>query len=781
MVLIALFPSAFLKDDVLWTHQSNVGRVDIAFAGDIQNGCLKVLGNNVRVYEPKWLLDNRHNQGVMVSFPVSYLKKTYKITLQPRGDARKMSLEMNFRGPDLRIHNQRKPAYVCFENIRVNGKTVAEEQTVWHDKPFRYCAESVSNGAPVIISFGIKKPISFTDIRWGNAIGLFVICSLFVLYFGLFRKVVDRVNTKDEVITDNHRNVGMVYRRAFWMIRNASKEKVALLSGLITIALMYLCIVFYYKTYIEVTFTSESDKEIEYQVYYTTEPGQRFSELQSVKRRSSRGKHLERITLPIDKIARFRFDFGVRPGLASVSNMALGGENVQSLNFDDFSFHNIDSKRLEKNKLTIVSKQNDPLIIYQKPLEIIPKQSVDWWMFFLLLCAFGASSYLILSYLRNLKISGASGHRSWIDVVFVCLLGVLLCVPMMHLSEAEKSSWENRKLAVKPHLFIRGGGIDSDYGKKFDAWFNDRFFCRDAMLSFYSWLTLRIAPRMGNKDVLVGKEGWLFLNRKIGPLGYANAVTYSDSELKHGFDYIEKFYRWCQKNNKKFYYVIVPDKNKIYGEYYRAINKINDDSKGYAGQFISYIKQRSDAPVFYLRNCLLQKKSQGLLYYKRDTHWSKLGAYYGYLFLAEQFKKDMDIDFLTISNWKRVKEVPADLSDLYHQAHINDAWYLAPVITQGLQSVILPKYGIESGYVRCENKNGKYRVFVLRDSMFINFLPYFAPNFAMVECHWKQDVTSDDLDRIRKDFDIVLIENGERLTPDVMSRCFPSNENLEGK
>ena len=401
-------------------------------------------------------------------------------------------------------------------------------------------------------------------------------------------------------------------------------------------------------------------------------------------------------------------------------------------------------------------------------------------MFFLLLCFFGASSYLILSYLK-LKNSGAFNQCSWIDIVFVSILGVLLCVPMMHVSEAERSPWENRKLAVKPQLFIQGGGIDSDYGKKFDAWFNDRFFGRDAMLSFYSWLTLRIAPGRGNKDVLVGKEGWLFLNRKIGPLGYANAVTYSDSELKHGFDYIEKFYRWCQKNNKKFYYVIVPDKNKIYGEYYRTINKINDDSKGYAGQFISYIKQRSDAPVFYLRDCLLREKSQGLLYYKRDTHWSKLGAYFGYLFLAEQFKKDMDIDFLTISNWKRVKEVPADLSDLYHQAHVNDAWYLAPVIPKAYKSVILPKYGIGNGYVRCENKNGKYRVFVLRDSMFNNFLPYFAPNFAVVECHWKQEVTSDDLNHIRKDFDIVLIENGERLTPDVMSRCFPSNENLEEK
>ena len=382
--------------------------------------------------------------------------------------------------------------------------------------------------------------------------------------------------------------------------------------------------------------------------------------------------------------------------------------------------------------------------------------------------------------IHNLKIAGASGHRSWVDVVFVCLFGVLLCVPMLHLSEATTSSWENRKLAIKPHLFIGGGDdIDVNYGKKFDAWFSDRFFGREDMLSFYSWLTLGIAPKMGNKDVLVGKEGWLFYNRKIGPLGYANAVVYSDSELRHGYDYIEKFYRWCQKNNKKFYYVIAPDKNKIYGEYYRTINKINDDSKGYAEQFVSYVNQRSNAPVFYLRDCLIRKKSQGLLYYKRDTHWSKLGAYFGYLFLAEQLKKDMEIDFLTVSNWKKVKEVRADLSDLYHQKHINDAVYVSPVIPKAIKPIVLPKYGNPTGCVRCENKEGKYRVFVLRDSMFTNFLPYFAPNFEVVECHWKYQITPDDLNRIKKDFDIVLIENMERITRGTVMRCsFPSDENL---
>ena len=174
MVLVALFPASFLKNDAKWTFQSNDGRVDVAFAGDIQDGCLEVRGDNVRAHEPKWLLDNRHNQGVMVSFPVSYLQKAYQITLKPRGDVKEVSIMMSFRGQDLRVGNQRKPAYVRFENIRINGKAVAEGQTVLYDRPFRYCAKNMPANSTITLKF-----VSLFPLRTSDGSGL-LNCLLFV-------------------------------------------------------------------------------------------------------------------------------------------------------------------------------------------------------------------------------------------------------------------------------------------------------------------------------------------------------------------------------------------------------------------------------------------------------------------------------------------------------------------------------------------------------------------------------------------------------------------------
>ena len=230
MVLVALFPSAFLKDEAKWTYQSDVGRVDVTFTGDVRDGQIDIQEKSLRVDRPRWICDGNDNQGVVVQFPVSYLRKTYQMTLTPRGNAKKISLVMRFRGKDFRVRNQRKPAYVRFEKIRVNGKEVAKEQTIWHDNPFQYCVKNISDNSTVTLSFGIRKSLAFIDIRWGRVIGLFMACLLLILVirlkFGLascsdiLKRLVNGLNKKDiiQAIAENYRNVDVIYRRAFWII-----------------------------------------------------------------------------------------------------------------------------------------------------------------------------------------------------------------------------------------------------------------------------------------------------------------------------------------------------------------------------------------------------------------------------------------------------------------------------------------------------------------------------------------------------------------------------------
>ena len=218
IVLIALFPSAFLTDDAKWTYQNDLGRMDVTFAGNAHNGKIDVTGEALQLDRPQFYLDGKGNQGVVVQFPVSYFQKSYQVTLEPRGNAEEISLVMRFKGKNFLVRNQRKPAYVRYENIRVNGKTVAEEQTVWHDQSFLYRAKNISDNSMVTLSFDIRKPFAFTDIRWERVIGLLIVCSL--LISGALRRLFNGFNKKDmlQVISERYSNIDVVYRRSFWII-----------------------------------------------------------------------------------------------------------------------------------------------------------------------------------------------------------------------------------------------------------------------------------------------------------------------------------------------------------------------------------------------------------------------------------------------------------------------------------------------------------------------------------------------------------------------------------
>ncbi len=219
-MLAALFPSLCLKGDALWTYQNDVGRVDVAFTGDVSDGQIEVQGEELRVDRPRWMGDSKGNQGVMVQFPVSYLQKSHQITLTPRGKARDISLTMIFRGKNFQVHNQRKLAWVRFENIRLNGKPIAQEATVWHGKPFFYRAKNVKIGQSLTLNFDIQKPVSFTDIRWEWVIGLFIACSLLIFCSDILRRLFNGLNKRDiiQVISEGYSNIDVVYRRAFWII-----------------------------------------------------------------------------------------------------------------------------------------------------------------------------------------------------------------------------------------------------------------------------------------------------------------------------------------------------------------------------------------------------------------------------------------------------------------------------------------------------------------------------------------------------------------------------------
>jgi hypothetical protein len=469
----------------------------------------------------------------------------------------------------------------------------------------------------------------------------------------------------------------------------------------------------------------------------------------------------------------------------------FGGALVPDDPGDDKSFHKIYVRYsdVKLNGQTIVTEKtlcHDEAFSYsyEKPVKdgeivtlsykvkrIVSFRNFDGYFLVIVLTLAFLLSYKLVQYISRFKLEE---HTSRIDIVFVCCFFVLLFIPMSNVSHQDRTVSENRMLATYQPLF-KGGQINPEYGKQFEAWFNDRFGYRKKVIAFYDRVVQLSGLWNGNAKVLVGKNGWLFYKSDDTLLNYSNKVVLNPESMAHGLDYLSALNSWAKRHNKKFYYVIAPDKNKIYGEYFRLVNKVKPDSEGIGNQFFRYIKANSDIDVIYLYETLLKHKQDGWLYWKEDTHWNQYGAYVGYLEIMNHITKDFKIKPYVVHSWQ-MNPHGGVLRQMLGDAYVEDkapVLYKEPVHTVAKNCAVQASSAGGSEYrIDCENPRGKGKVFVLRDSFSIDLLEYYARTFAKVTAVWRYDITPEYLDLIDKQFDIVILENVERAIPIVLNVTF---------
>ena len=100
-------------------------------------------------------------------------------------------------------------------------------------------------------------------------------------------------------------------------------------------------------------------------------------------------------------------------------------------------------------------------------------------------------------------------NHSKADIILVFAFFIFLFIPMMNIntSEMAQAKKENRMLAKYVPLF-GDNGINLNYGKNFETWFNDRFWGRERVIKSFSRLRYKILFNNGNSNVFVGNDGW---------------------------------------------------------------------------------------------------------------------------------------------------------------------------------------------------------------------------------------------------------------------------------
>ena len=434
----------------------------------------------------------------------------------------------------------------------------------------------------------------------------------------------------------------------------------------LTFVIACLCLSHPFFTEPQISFSAQIEAESDFKarVFWTEDETQKIDGKLVVTQNVSKDASSIQIVIPTKKLYKFRFDFGQKPGKVIISDMKIRGNKTIILDPTLFrTFHDVESHKVVDNKLVIESEKKNPYMLYSQPINIFQGSVIDWCLFLILSCVYWFVFSKSLRYLGNFKILE---NHSRIDIVFVGVFFILLFIPMMHISHAEKSEQENRTLATKPHLFSKGE-LNSDFGKKFNDWFNDRFWGRNFIVGLYNYTKFLMEPHGQSTKAMIGKNGFLYTKGFNSPNLYANNNLFTKEELELAAQNIEKFIKDAKATGiKDIYFMLSNDKESLYPEYYPPyIQKVGPVSR--LEQLLDYIHSNHPTVKFFnFREKFEEIKKDENLFYKTGTHMNHIGAYYEYYFLMNEIKKDYpEITVLALNDFK------IRISDDIHQPSLD--------------------------------------------------------------------------------------------------------------
>ena len=414
------------------------------------------------------------------------------------------------------------------------------------------------------------------------------------------------------------------------------------------------------------------------------------------------------------------------------------------------------SFKIENGELNL--KPNFPTItlVYPEKIDVRTSIKFDFKVFLII---------LILTYLLSFKLSDYVADfntvkgKSKVEILFLVVFFIFLFIPMSHISSEKISKNENRTLSVWKPLINTNGTINYNWGNNISSWFNDRFYLRQFFLDCYDKRML-FSKNWRTKNVIQGKNGWLFYGESDSIESYTNSVLFKDSELIRIKNYLEEIENVCKKQNKKFYFIIAPDKHKIYPEFYADdIKQINSKSRVY--QLIDYLHKNTDIKVIYPKEMMMKHKKDDYLYWKTDTHWNSMGAYYGYLALMEVIKKD----YKNINVYK--------LNNTVKEEYQGDLYKLTPTIFRkkdttlySREKIDLKNYCIlpeeELDDTNCNNPKSEISLFFKGDSFSKSIIPYLSQSFGKSRFKRNKGISCELSKKELEEADVFILESVER-------------------
>lgn len=328
---------------------------------------------------------------------------------------------------------------------------------------------------------------------------------------------------------------------------------------------------------------------------------------------------------------------------------------------------------------------------------------------------------------------------------------------------------ENRRLQAFPHWSIH-------WAQDFERWFSDRYGMRDALVYYGSRLQMARTGLPMNQQVVVGRDNWLFYDENYTPghLHFASLYgkdPFLPSDLKAIADNLSSVRRHLAACHIPFYLVIAPDKQTVYPE--KLLMPPPPHAITQADQLDAYLHTADPRlRIIDLRKAEIAAKAvqHQDLYYRTDTHWNELGAFYGYKAIAKRLKHDgvlADAVGTRLDGYKmRITpsaggDIAVNLLDLpgYFPDHTVELDSLQPLHAHDISVPGWPA-DVHNTFRVTENSNASGTLLLYRDSFFDALTPFVAEDFHRIYSFLGRGI---DGERVRQAHpDAVMLEIVER-------------------
>jgi alginate O-acetyltransferase complex protein AlgJ len=337
------------------------------------------------------------------------------------------------------------------------------------------------------------------------------------------------------------------------------------------------------------------------------------------------------------------------------------------------------------------------------------------------------------------------------DTLTIVLFLVLICLPTVdYFFKLDHADDPNEHRLPAPPPTFRGLARSREFITGVENYFNDHFGFRKRLVQLNNHWKGQLFHDATCKDVLIGRNGWLFFCGERMIAHYTSAEAWTNDDLENWRRLLEGRRDWVKARGAKYLLVVPPDKHRVYPECLPDW-LVRGEGPSKVEQLAFYLKRHSDVQMLDLTGVLVEGKKTHSDYLKTDTHWNLFGGFVAYRAvieaLAQQIPglKPLPLDAFT---WVPAPPTPGDLARILGRSQdFPETEAVARIPNEGSPAAQLqfdaarfPHQGYKETrtcYTLNPEASGKLMIF--RDSFANSWIGFMSRHFREVVYVWQYD------------------------------------------